>query len=411
MANISKSTLENVNFTHSFNNNLIIITTSTNEKSLEQLIAQLKNDHRRLEDDIDDDVPENNNDHHHTDTLPLELIDGDILSQKEIIKKCVLHHDPQDSSAFVHHVRHNSKNDHRRLDDDINSNNIFEHDYVSDNNNDHHHAKHNVSIASITHGRGNTDTLELIDGHILSQKEVITDILEEHVTTQLQSRFENMEPQHELDDFDGTTRRIPSNTTMPLNESDPIDFCDNYKEDNQDIADHSDMALPLFGGVIIDEPKAPCPTVSETILSSTPSTNSHEPSSAPSNHPSISTCTMANTQLIVGGGEGLSTFGFDLGGSAPTQQMSHKKMVSKRYLCSDCEHSFTSKAHLDAHKRTHNGIRPYVCVTCNKRFKQWNHLNAHSVTHAAVKPYFCVTCERRFTRKASLARHQNKFKH
>eukprot|EP01083_Nonionella_stella_P170048 577911_1 len=182
-------------------------------------------------------------------------------------------HDPQDSSAFVHHVPHNSKDDHYRFYDDMGSNNVFDHDHVAENNNHHHHVKHNVSMASMTHGRGNTfskylldDTLEVIDGDIPSQKEIMNDFFEERVTTHLQqqsSRFENMEPQiqmmqpqqqqqqptqpqqhepedethHELDDFGGTMRRIPSAATTPLDESDLINFCD---MEDIDIPDYTD---------------------------------------------------------------------------------------------------------------------------------------------------------------------------
>ena len=51
----------------------------------------------------------------------------------------------------------------------------------------------------------------------------------------------------------------------------------------------------------------------------------------------------------------------------------------KPYRCADCTKAFSTKQHLDDHRRTHTGERAYPCTWpgCTKAFALQSHLTAH----------------------------------
>ncbi|XP_075036073.1 zinc finger protein 366 [Mixophyes fleayi] len=77
----------------------------------------------------------------------------------------------------------------------------------------------------------------------------------------------------------------------------------------------------------------------------------------------------------------------------------------KRWKCSMCEKSYTSKYNLVTHILGHSGIKPHACVRCGKLFKQQSHLHTHMLTHQGTRPHKCQVCNKAFTQTSHLKRH------
>ncbi|KAM8960824.1 zinc finger protein 366 [Pelodytes ibericus] len=77
----------------------------------------------------------------------------------------------------------------------------------------------------------------------------------------------------------------------------------------------------------------------------------------------------------------------------------------KRWKCSMCEKSYTSKYNLVTHILGHSGIKPHACTLCGKLFKQLSHLHTHMLTHQGTRPHKCQVCEKAFTQTSHLKRH------
>ena len=83
------------------------------------------------------------------------------------------------------------------------------------------------------------------------------------------------------------------------------------------------------------------------------------------------------------------------------------------YHCADCTKAFSTKQHLDNHRRTHTGERPYPCTWpgCPQAFAQQSHLTAHLLAqvHTGDKPYKCTAdiakCTKAYTPNAALLDH------
>ncbi|XP_069483610.1 zinc finger protein 366 [Ambystoma mexicanum] len=77
----------------------------------------------------------------------------------------------------------------------------------------------------------------------------------------------------------------------------------------------------------------------------------------------------------------------------------------KRWKCTMCEKSYTSKYNLVTHILGHSGIKPHACTRCGKLFKQLSHLHTHMLTHQGMRPHKCLVCHKAFTQTSHLKRH------
>uniref|UniRef100_UPI00358EC1B0 uncharacterized protein n=1 Tax=Myxine glutinosa TaxID=7769 RepID=UPI00358EC1B0 len=95
----------------------------------------------------------------------------------------------------------------------------------------------------------------------------------------------------------------------------------------------------------------------------------------------------------------------------------HEKFT-KKFPCTSCSHSFTTKASLKMHmkrhrpvssdtmyKRIHNGDKPYSCTICGKRFHRSSNLEVHMRSHTGDHLYSCKVCGKSFASEAVLLIH------
>ena len=59
------------------------------------------------------------------------------------------------------------------------------------------------------------------------------------------------------------------------------------------------------------------------------------------------------------------------------------KLGMRRYLCAHpgCKREYSKSSHVEAHYRTHTGVRPYVCTDCGMSFTRSDELARHSRKH------------------------------
>uniref|UniRef100_A0A8C4QQC1 C2H2-type domain-containing protein n=1 Tax=Eptatretus burgeri TaxID=7764 RepID=A0A8C4QQC1_EPTBU len=90
----------------------------------------------------------------------------------------------------------------------------------------------------------------------------------------------------------------------------------------------------------------------------------------------------------------------------------HAKFIRK-FPCSSCSHSFTTKANLKIHmkrhrpvssdatsKQIHNGDKSYSCAVCGKRFNRSSNHEVHMRSHTGERPYSCKVCAKSFSSEA-----------
>ena len=85
----------------------------------------------------------------------------------------------------------------------------------------------------------------------------------------------------------------------------------------------------------------------------------------------------------------------------------------KPYRCADCTKAFSTKQHLDDHRRTHTGEKPYPCTWpgCPQAFALQSNLTAHLLVHVHTgdKPYKCTAdtakCTKAYASKRELLNH------
>lgn len=80
------------------------------------------------------------------------------------------------------------------------------------------------------------------------------------------------------------------------------------------------------------------------------------------------------------------------------------------YECDQCPKKFRVLMRLNAHKRTHEGLKPFVCELCGKDFAKWNNLKTHRIQkHSDNKIAMpCMECGQTFATKQGLKRHRER---
>ncbi|KAL2098133.1 hypothetical protein ACEWY4_007340 [Coilia grayii] len=76
------------------------------------------------------------------------------------------------------------------------------------------------------------------------------------------------------------------------------------------------------------------------------------------------------------------------------------------FICSLCGKSYPRFCQLEAHQRSHTGIKPYRCMECGKRFTQKTRLKTHQSVHTGERPFSCRLCGKRFNRQDNCLRHE-----
>ncbi|XP_055631145.1 zinc finger protein 112-like [Toxorhynchites rutilus septentrionalis] len=80
------------------------------------------------------------------------------------------------------------------------------------------------------------------------------------------------------------------------------------------------------------------------------------------------------------------------------------------YSCDRCPKKFRVLLRLNAHKRTHDGLKPFDCKLCGKEFAKWNNLKTHHIQkHTENKislPCDHPGCNQVFATRQGLKRHR-----
>ncbi|KAF8510275.1 hypothetical protein JB92DRAFT_3119185 [Gautieria morchelliformis] len=61
--------------------------------------------------------------------------------------------------------------------------------------------------------------------------------------------------------------------------------------------------------------------------------------------------------------------------------------VPRRYICDECGKRYDRPSTLEAHKRSHEGIRPYSCGYCDKTFVTKSNMRRHERSHGATSAF------------------------
>ncbi|CAJ1072870.1 zinc finger protein 583-like [Xyrichtys novacula] len=78
----------------------------------------------------------------------------------------------------------------------------------------------------------------------------------------------------------------------------------------------------------------------------------------------------------------------------------------KLFICSICTKGFPRLSQLEAHKATHQTLKPYRCLECGKSFTQKRRLQTHQSVHTGEKPFSCKICGKMFSRPDNCRRHE-----
>ncbi|KAL1435600.1 hypothetical protein MTO96_010982 [Rhipicephalus appendiculatus] len=87
--------------------------------------------------------------------------------------------------------------------------------------------------------------------------------------------------------------------------------------------------------------------------------------------------------------------------------LTHTEKPQGRHQCALCPYSSNRRHDVDAHERTHNGVKPFVCHLCHKGFVQRSQLHVHLKSHSGERPHECMECGKRFVLLSHLDYHRN----
>mmetsp|Transcript_7851 Transcript_7851/g.15806 ORF Transcript_7851/g.15806 Transcript_7851/m.15806 type:complete len:317 (-) Transcript_7851:2155-3105(-) len=83
---------------------------------------------------------------------------------------------------------------------------------------------------------------------------------------------------------------------------------------------------------------------------------------------------------------------------------------ARRFVCSQCGVSFSSKGNLRRHEDSaHGSFAGFHCKHCGRSFKQRANLQRHETSvHLGRKSWICAFCRERFGTKSNLSRHHRR---
>lgn len=79
----------------------------------------------------------------------------------------------------------------------------------------------------------------------------------------------------------------------------------------------------------------------------------------------------------------------------------------KKYLCPQCQNTFTRKHNLKSHLLTHTDQKPFACSNCPSQFRRQYDLRRHEKIHTRERSHICKECGKGFARADALLRHAN----
>ncbi|XP_046451608.1 uncharacterized protein LOC124199728 isoform X1 [Daphnia pulex] len=77
----------------------------------------------------------------------------------------------------------------------------------------------------------------------------------------------------------------------------------------------------------------------------------------------------------------------------------------KKFVCSTCGHTVSSKERLDIHERIHTDERPFECKYCDKKFREKGTLVRHIRTHTGERPFGCNICGKSYRSRSAYVLH------
>jgi len=84
----------------------------------------------------------------------------------------------------------------------------------------------------------------------------------------------------------------------------------------------------------------------------------------------------------------------------------HSYISAGKYKCVECDKCYGSRCALVEHRRMHSEPKPFECTVCSKQFKNARGLACHRrIVHSENKPYKCHACDRVFVFAGSLKNH------
>uniref|UniRef100_A0A6V7HZE9 C2H2-type domain-containing protein n=1 Tax=Bracon brevicornis TaxID=1563983 RepID=A0A6V7HZE9_9HYME len=77
---------------------------------------------------------------------------------------------------------------------------------------------------------------------------------------------------------------------------------------------------------------------------------------------------------------------------------------SRKYICDQCDATFTRLSHLQDHQTKHTGKSRYTCNICNKTSKTYATHWSHKLTHKAMV-FRCDICNKKLATKSGMRKH------